>query len=69
MKTEAPLDDVSQAIFSRIDEQLARSMHIPLTRSTLERHGIKFRHNESYCCKYRHSEGEVTTKKKEKKTE
>ena len=42
MKTEAPLDDVSQKIFSRIDEQLARSMHIPLTRSTLERYDIKF---------------------------
>ena len=69
MKTGAPLDDVSKAVFSRIDEQLARSMDIPLTRSTLERHGIKFWQNESYCCKDRYSEGVVTTKKKEKKTE
>ena len=65
MDTNAPLDSVSQKIFSRIDEQLARGMHTPLTQSTLRKHGSTFEvkglkdcrdeetplqwHNKSYC--------------------
>ena len=65
MDTKAPLDDASQVLFSRIDEQLARGMHTPLTQSTLRRHGSTFEvegcvdmrdeetplqwHNKRYC--------------------